>query len=137
MSMQDPIADMFTRVRNAQQRLKPFVMCPKTNYKATILEVLVREGFISGYETVEVDGKPQLKIQLKYQDGRSVIHKISRVSKPSLPVYAAYDDMEPVCNGLGIRIISTSNGLMSDRELRALHADKKTKLGGEVVGEVL
>ena len=137
MSMQDAIADMFTRIRNAQSRLKPFVMCPKTKYKASILEVLEREGYIADHQTVDVDGKPQLKITLRYYDGKPVIHKISRISKPSLPVYMSYDDMVPVCNGLGIRIISTSNGVYSDRELRNLVVQGKEKLGGAVIGEVV
>ena len=137
MSMQDAIADMFTRIRNAQSRLKPSVMCPKTNYKASILSVLEREGYISDHETVDVNGKPQLKITLRYHDGKPVIHQISRVSKPSLPVYMAYDEMVPVCNGLGIRIISTSNGMFSDRELRSLVSQGKQKLGGAVIGEVV
>ena len=137
MSMQDTIADMFTRIRNGQARAKPFVHCPKTKYKMAILDVLQREGYIEGYEDDARQGLPEIKIQLKYHQGEPVIHKISRVSKPSLPIYSGYDDMLPVCNGLGIRIVSTSSGLHSDRELRKRSKKERQKLGGVVVGEVI
>ena len=137
MSMQDSIADMFTRIRNAQARKKPVVYCYKTNFKVAILEVLEREGYIEKFDFEDVDGISQLRIFLKYHLGQAVISKIAKISKPSLPVYNSYDDMIPVCNGMGIRIVSTSRGLFSDRELREMYAKKQHKLGGEVIGEVL
>lgn len=137
MSMQDAIADMFTRIRNAQARTKMFVSCYKTKYKVAILEVLKREGYIEGFEQEEVEGIGHLKIKLKYHMGKPVICKIAKISKSSLPVYQNFDDMDPVCNGMGIRIVSTSKGLYSDRELRDLFSKEHVKLGGEVIGEVL
>lgn len=137
MSMQDSVADMFTRIRNAQARKKLSVSCYKTNFKVSILEVLRREGYIEGFEFEDVDGIPHILIFLKYHMGRAVISKIAKISKSSLPVYHSFDDMVPVCNGMGIRIVSTSEGLYSDRELRDMVAKKQQKLGGEVIGEVL
>jgi small subunit ribosomal protein S8 len=137
MSMQDPIADMFTRIRNAQSRIKPSTNCPATKYKIAILDVLKREGYIRGYDKLEVNGKPEIKIHLKYHQGKPVIEEIRRIAKPSLPIYRAFDDMAPVCNGLGIRMISTSQGVFSDKELRSKFATTKKKLGGVVIGEVI
>ncbi len=137
MSMQDPIADMFTRVRNAQKRFKPVVYCPHTKYKLLILDVLKREGYIDGYQSDELDGKPSIKIHLKYHADQPVINKISRISRSSLRVYNAFDDMSPVCNGLGVRIVSTSKGVFSDRELRKMYKKDQQKVGGEIVGEVI
>lgn len=137
MSMQDSVADMFTRMRNAQQRLKPFTTCLSTKYKLSILDVLKREGYITGYE-VEKDGvKSNVKIILKYHNGKPVIEKIDKITKSSLPVYHGYDQMQPVCNGLGIRIVSTSDGVYSDRELRLRFSKNNEKLGGTVIGEVI
>ena len=137
MSMQDSIADMFTRMRNAQQRLKPFTTCLSTKYKLSILDVLKREGYISGYETDKVGAISHVKIFLKYHSGKPVIEKIDKISKSSLPVYQGYDQMHPVCNGMGIRIVSTSEGVYSDRELRMRLAKENRKLGGTVIGEVI
>lgn len=137
MSMQDSIADMFTRIRNAQHRHKAFVTCPQTKFKLSILDVLQREGFIEGFETVSDSAFPEIKIKLKYYMGRPVISKIRKISKPSLPKYANYTEMTPVCNGMGIRLVSTSKGVFSDRELRKTFKAKQEKLGGEVIGEVL
>ena len=137
MSMHDSIADMFTRIRNAQSTLKPFTNCPSTKYKLSILDVLLREGFIKSYD-VEKDGaKSTVKIFLKYHNNRPVIDKLSKVSKASPPCYQSYEDMVPVCNGLGIRIVSTSEGVFSDRELRGMFKRKKKRLGGCVIGEVV
>ena len=137
MSMQDSVADMFTRIRNAQQRMKAVVSCYKTKHKVSILDVLKREGFIQGYDFEDIEGIQNIKIFLKYHMGRPVINKIARISKSSLPVYVPFDAMEPVCNGLGIRIVSTSRGVFSDRELRDRYGKENEKLGGEVLGEVL
>ena len=137
MSMQDSIADMFTRIRNAQARKKPIVCCYKTKFKVAILEVLKREGYIEGFDFEDVEGISHIRIFLKYYMGNAVISKIEKISKSSLPVYNSFDDMVPVCNGMGIRIVSTSSGLYSDRELREMFTNKKHKLGGEVIGEVL
>jgi small subunit ribosomal protein S8 len=135
--MHDSIADMFTRIRNAQSTLKPFTQCASTKYKLSVLDVLVREGFIKRYD-VEKDGvKSNVTIFLKYHDSRPVIEKISKISKPSLPCYESFEEMVPVCNGLGIRIVSTSEGVYSDRELRAMYKNSKKRLGGCVVGEVI
>tara|TARA_B100001989_G_scaffold251557_1_gene231019 strand:+ start:124 stop:531 length:408 start_codon:yes stop_codon:yes gene_type:complete len=135
--MQDPIADMFTRIRNAQFRTKPSTNCPATKYKVAILDVLKREGYISGYDKIDVDGKPEIKIYLKYHMGKPVIEEIRRIAKPSLPIYHGFDDMSPVCNGLGIRVVSTSKGVFSDKELRDKFAASKQKLGGVIIGEVI
>lgn len=137
MSMQDPIADMFTRVRNAQHRFKPVVYCPHTKYKMLVLDVLKREGYIDGYQAEDLDGKPSIKIHLKYHADKPVINKISRISRSSLRVYNAFDDMMPVCNGLGVRIVSTSKGVFSDRELRKMFKKDQQKVGGEIIGEVI
>jgi small subunit ribosomal protein S8 len=128
---------MFTRIRNAQSRTKSSTNCPATKYKAAILDVLKREGYIRGYDNVVVEGKPEIKIHLKYHMGKPVIDVIKRIAKPSLPIYKSYDDMQPVCNGLGIRMISTSGGVYSDRELRAKFSSSKQKLGGIIIGEVI
>ena len=137
MSMQDPIADMFTRIRNAQSRTKASTNCPATKYKVAILDVLKREGYISGYNRIDINGKPEIKIYLKYHMGKAVIEEIRRIAKPSLPIYNAFDDMSPVCNGLGIRVVSTSQGVFSDKELRAKFSTSKQKLGGVIIGEII
>jgi small subunit ribosomal protein S8 len=137
MSMQDSIADMFTRIRNAQHRHKAFVSCPQTKFKLSILDVLKREGYIENFETVTEGGFPEVKIRLKYYMGKPVISKIKKISKCSLPQYSSFADLAPVCNGMGIRLVSTSKGVFSDRELRKAFKTKQEKLGGEVIGEVL
>lgn len=138
MSMQDSIADMFTRIRNAQHRHKAFVSCPQTKFKLSILEVLKREGYIENFETHSEGAFPEIKIRLKYYMGKPVISKIKKISKCSLPCYSAFADLiSPVCNGMGIRLVSTSKGVFSDRELRKAYKANQEKLGGEVIGEVL
>lgn len=127
MSMTDPIADMLTRIRNGQQAGKPEVSMPSSRQKLDIARVLKDEGYISGYATREVDDKPVLTIGLKYYDGRPVIEKISRVSRPGLRTYKGKDKLPKVLGGLGIAIISTSHGVMSDRAARAAGH------GGEVI----
>lgn len=130
MSMQDPISDMFTRIRNAQQRAKSEVTMPSSTKKHAIARVLQDEGYV-GDVSVSEGVKPELTIALKYSGGEPVIEFINRVSRPSLRVYRKYDALPKVKGGLGISIISTSKGVMTDR------AARKAQLGGEVIGEVL
>ena len=119
MSMQDPISDMLTRIRNGQRAAKTSVVMPGSKQKKAIAAVLQNEGYIDGFEAVELDGKPALSVELRYFDGQPVIRKIERVSKPSLRVYRGKDDLPEVLGGLGVAIISTSKGLMSDRQARS------------------
>ena len=127
MTMQDPIADMFTRIRNAQLVNKAEVTMPASTFKVAIANILKDEGYIINAETLETSGKAELKLQLKYFNGKAVIDEISRVSRPGLRVYKNKDELPVVCGGLGIAIVSTSQGLMSDK-----HARKKG-LGGEII----
>jgi small subunit ribosomal protein S8 len=127
MSMTDPIADLLTRVRNAQRASKAEVTIPASKLKSAILKVLLDEGYIAGFEATETEGKPSISVALKYFEGRPVIETIKRISKPSLRVYRGKDELPKVNNGLGVAIISTSRGLMSDREAR------KQGAGGEVL----
>ncbi len=127
MSMQDPIADMFTQIRNAQMVGKETITMPLAKIKMTIAEVLKDEGFIDDYGVVEDAQKPTLAIDLKYYQGRPVIEMIKRISRPGLRIYKGNDELPRVKNGLGVAIISTSKGVMSDRKARLL------KLGGEVL----
>lgn len=130
MTMQDPIADMFTRIRNAQARARKDVSIPASKSKSAIAKVLMDEGYISDFKTIEGDPHPELVIELKYFDGRPVIERIQRTSKPSLRVYRGKDQIPTVVGGLGIAIVSTSRGLMTDREARA------QGIGGEVLCSV-
>ena len=128
--MTDPIADMLTRIRNANQMRKETVVIPSSKVKSAILEVLKNEGFIAGY-TVSADVKSETTITLKYtENNQRVIKGLKRISKPSLHVYSKAEDLPKVLNGLGIAIISTSQGIMSDKEAR------KLKVGGEVLAYV-
>lgn len=127
MSMSDPISDMLTRIRNAQMAEKINVRMPSSKLKVAIAKVLQDEGYVDGYEISSVDGKPTLEIGLKYYAGRPVIEKIQRVSRPGLRMYKGCDDIPNVMNGLGIAIVSTSKGLMTDRKARA------NGIGGEVL----
>lgn len=120
MSMSDPIADMLTRIRNAQAARKPDVSMPMTKLKAAIAEVLKTEGYISDYKTEEVDNKKQLMLSLKYYQDKPVIENIRRVSRPGLRVYRDKNKLPQVMGGMGIAIISTSKGIMSDRAARLL-----------------
>jgi small subunit ribosomal protein S8 len=126
MSMSDPIADMLTRIRNAQASEKVTVAMPASKLKAAIAKVLKDEGYIDDFK-LEEGAKPQLEIALKYYAGRPVIEKIERVSRPGLRIYKGTKDIPQVMNGLGIAIVSTSKGVMTDRKARA------TGLGGEVL----
>src|SRR5689334_10820854 len=126
MSMTDPIADMLTRIRNAQMTERAVVAMPSSKVKVAIAKVLKDEGYIEGYKVSET-AKPVLEIALKYYAGRPVIEKIERVSTPGLRIYRAKDAIPRVMNGLGIAIVSTSHGVMTDRKARA------SGVGGEVL----
>ena len=126
MSMQDPIADMLTRIRNAHHRSKPDVVMPSSKLKASLAKVLQDEGYISGF-SVSDEVKPSLTVELKYFEGKPVIEEINRASKPSLRVYAGTKDLPKVRSGLGVAIVSTSQGVMTDRAARA------AGIGGEVL----
>ena len=128
MSMNDPIADMLTRIRNAQSAQKVTVSMPSSKLKVAIAEVLKDEGYIDDFSVVKSEGgKATLEIGLKYYAGRSVIEKIQRISRPGLRIYKGSSDIPQVMNGLGIAIVSTSKGLMTDRKARA------QGVGGEVL----
>ncbi|GBG15275.1 small subunit ribosomal protein S8 [Novimethylophilus kurashikiensis] len=127
MSMHDPIADMLTRIRNAQMVNKPSVSVPASKVKSAIAKVLKDEGYIEDFAVQENNGKPQLEIGLKYYAGRPVIESIDRVSRPGLRIYRSADAIPKVMNGLGVAIVSTSQGVMTDRKARA------AGIGGEVL----
>jgi small subunit ribosomal protein S8 len=127
MSMSDPIADMLTRIRNAQMAQKGSVVMPSSKIKVAIAGVLQSEGYIDGFSVRTEGGKPELELALKYYSGRPVIERIERVSRPGLRVYRGMDDLPRVMNGLGVAIVSTPRGVMTDRKARA------EKVGGEVL----
>ncbi len=127
MTMSDPVSDMLTRIRNAQGSEKPSVAMPASRLKASIAQVLKDEGYIEDFALRENDGKPQLEISLKYYAGKPVIEKLERVSRPGLRIYRGKTEMPPVMNGLGVAIVSTSRGVMTDRKARGLG------VGGEVL----
>ena len=127
MSMTDPIADMLTRIRNAQLAQKPSVAMPSSKLKVAIAGVLKDEGYIDDFAVRETEGKSLLNIGLKYYAGRPVIERIERISRPGLRVYKGSSDLPRVMNGLGIAIVSTPKGVMTDRRARA------TNVGGEVL----
>ena len=119
MSMTDPIADFLTRIRNAQSSGKPEVNVPASKVKVAMAKVLKEEGYIEDFSSIEVDGKPMLAVQLKYYQGRPVIDRLERVSRPGLRVYKGKDELPSVLGGLGVAIVSTSQGVMTDRQARA------------------
>ncbi len=127
MSMSDPIADMLTRIRNAQMAEKVSVVMPSSKLKVALAKVLQDEGYVDGFKVASNDGKATLEIGLKYYADRPVIEKIQRVSRPGLRVYKGSEDIPMVMNGLGVAIVSTSKGLMTDRKARA------NGIGGEVL----
>ena len=134
---QDPIAQLIAIINNGQARLKFQVEADHSNHKEDILKLLERCGFISGYEVVSVtEVKKRLLITLSYFDGKPVISHLKRLSKVSRPVYAKHDDLPRVFGGMGIVIVSTSKGLMSDAEIRQWYVKKGEKLGGELIAEV-
>jgi len=130
MSMTDPIADMFTRIRNAQMIGHSEVSMPASKVKAEIARVLKDEGYIEDFARADVEGKPVMNITLKYHEGRPVIDRLDRVSRPGLRVYKRNDQLPKVLGGLGVAIVSTSQGVMSDRAARAAGH------GGEIIGVV-
>lgn len=131
MSVNDPLGDMLTRIRNAQMRRKGKVMTPGSKIRANVLDVLEQEGYIRGYTTTEFDnGRTEFEIELKYFDNEPVIRQIERVSTPGRRVYVAVDAVPRVANGLGISIVSTSKGVMAD------YAAREQNVGGEVLCKV-
>lgn len=130
MSMTDPIADMFTRIRNAQAMGKPTVSMPASKLRQALADLLKSEGYVLDSRRSEDGGKAQLEIKLKYFEGKPAIERIERVSRPGLRVYRDKDTLPKVLGGLGISIVSTSSGLMTDAQARA------KGLGGEVIGRV-
>ena len=127
MSMSDPIADMLTRIRNAQSIEKASVTMPSSKLKVAIAQVLKDEGYIDGFAVRADTGKDELEIALKYYAGRPVIERIERVSRPGLRIYKGRDAMPRVMNGLGVAIVTTPKGVMTDRKAR------QTGVGGEVL----
>jgi len=127
--MTDPIADMFTRIRNGQSAAKVAVQMPSSKVKVAIANLLKEEGYISDY-SVAAGVKPELSVELKYFNGKEVIEKIKRVSRPGLRVYKSCDELPQVLAGMGIAIVSTSKGLMTDRAARS------AGIGGEIIGFV-
>jgi small subunit ribosomal protein S8 len=130
MSMSDPIADMFTRIRNAQRVEKGAVSMPSSKLKVAIAQVLKEEGYIEGFQVAHDGPKSQLRVSLKYYAGRPVIERLERVSKPGLRVYRSKEAIPKVMDGLGVAIVSTPRGVMTDRRARA------TGVGGEVLAFV-
>ncbi|MDZ7868056.1 MAG: 30S ribosomal protein S8 [Rheinheimera sp.] len=129
MSMQDPVADMFTRIRNGQAAKKVAVKMPSSKMKIAIAKVLKDEGYIEDF-AVSADVKAELEVTLKYFQGKSVIETIDRVSRPGLRIYKKRGELPKVMGGLGVAIVSTSKGLMTDR------AARKVGIGGEIIGYV-
>jgi small subunit ribosomal protein S8 len=131
MTMSDPLGDMLTRIRNGQRARQAVVASPASKIRANVLEVLTREGYIRGFTRENVrPGVAELKIELKYVDGEPVIREISRVSKPGRRIYSRIADLPRSYNGLGISVLSTPRGVLSDNEARA------AKVGGEVLCRV-
>ncbi len=131
MSMSDPVADLLTRIRNGQQAKKESVTAPASNMRENLLGVLEREGYIRGFERYNIrTGIDEIKIELKYYDGEPVIREINRVSRPGCRVYSKIKDLPKVYNGLGIAILSTPRGVMSDAEAR------EANVGGEILCQV-
>ena len=130
MAMTDPLGDMLTRIRNGQRAKKDSVLTPASTLRVRVLDVLQREGYIRGFTEVEKDGRKELDIELKYYDGAPVISEIRRISKPGRRVYSAVRDLPLVRNGLGISVLSTPKGVMSDAEARTQN------VGGEILCRV-
>jgi small subunit ribosomal protein S8 len=130
MLMNDPLGDMLTRIRNAQMRKRPSVSTPASSLRARVLDVLQTEGYIRGYSEVALNGKAEYQIELKYSDGQPVIREIERVSKPGRRVYSSVKSIPRVADGLGVSILSTPKGVMTDQEAR------NQNVGGEVLCRV-
>lgn len=127
MSMNDPLGDLLTRIRNAQMRSKSKVSSPNSRLRERVLEVLKSEGYIRGYAVVEREGRSEVEIELKYFDGEPVIREIERVSKPGRRVYTSVRNLPRINNGLGVAIVSTPKGVMADHEAR------DANVGGEIL----
>ena len=131
MAMNDPVGDMLTRIRNAQMRRRPKVSTPASSLRARVLDVLTDEGYIRGYTRVELKGEhPEFEIELKYYNGQPAIREIERISKPGRRVYSPVNDIPTVANGLGVAILSTPKGVMSDSKAR------EANVGGEIICNV-
>lgn len=130
MSFSDPLGDLLTRIRNGQRARKAVVMAPFSTLRMTALAALQREGYIRAYEKVENGNKADISVELKYHNGEPVIEMIKRVSRPGRRVYSNIDDLKRVRNGLGVSVLSTPKGVMSDNEARA------ERVGGEVLFQV-
>ena len=130
MSMQDPVADMLTRIRNGQMAEKKVVSMPSSKLKEAIAKVLHDEGYVAAFEKQENDGKPTLEIELKYFEGKPVIERLKRISRPGLRIYKSSDELPRVNAGLGVAIVSTNKGVMTDRAARELG------VGGEIICNV-
>ena len=131
MAMSDPLGDMLTRIRNGQRAQKSMIRSPASKFRTSVLDVLKREGYIRDYRSIDVrKGVNEIEIELKYADGNPVIREISRISKPGRRVYSKIADLPRYYNGLGIQILSTPRGVMSDNEARAAN------VGGEVLCRV-
>jgi small subunit ribosomal protein S8 len=128
MAISDPLGDMLTRIRNAQMRSRPKVTTPASKLRERVLEVMQEEGYIRGYSRTDYeDGKSEIEIELKYFDGKPVIRNLKRISKPGRRVYSSVDELPTVANGLGVAILSTPKGVMSDSQAR------RENVGGEVL----
>jgi small subunit ribosomal protein S8 len=127
MSINDPLGDLLTRIRNAQMRSKTKVSSPNSRLRESVLEVLKTEGYIRGYAVVEKDGRSEIEVELKYFDGEPVIREIERVSKPGRRVYTSVKNMPRINNGLGVTIVSTPKGVMADHDAR------DANVGGEIL----
>jgi small subunit ribosomal protein S8 len=130
MPMTDPLGDMLTRIRNGQQARKDSILTPASKLRANVLDVLQREGYIRGYSEEELAGQKGLRIELKYFEGQPAIQHVARLSKPGRRVYSASRELPRIRNGLGITIVSTPRGVLSDAEAR------DQNVGGEVLAEV-
>jgi small subunit ribosomal protein S8 len=130
MAMTDPLGDMLTRIRNGQQAKKDSILTPASKLRANVLDVLQREGYIRGYSEEELAGQKGLRIELKYFEGQPAIQHLARVSKPGRRVYSGSRDLPRTRNGLGMTIVSTPRGVLSDAEAR------EANVGGEVLAEV-
>src|ERR1700674_2822694 len=127
MSMNDPLGDLLSRIRNAQMRNKSKVLSPNSRLRENVLGVLKNEGYIRGYAVVEREGRSEIEIELKYFDGEPVIREIERASKPGRRVYTSVKNMPRINNGLGISVLSTPKGIMAD------HSAREANVGGEVL----
>ena len=131
MSMNDPLGDMLTRIRNGQMARKGTIICPWSKLRAHVCDVLQEEGFIRGYTLTDIGGgRQEMRIELKYDSGQPVIRELKRISKPGRRIYSKIADLAPVHNGLGLSVLSTPQGVMADYKARA------QKVGGEVLCQV-